>query len=144
MIEYSDDVGSLSADQLRGGFFEGWPAPPTPEVHLRHLRGAELSIVAIDTKTDQVVGFISAVGDGVLTAFIPLLEVLPAYRGRGIGTELARRMVARLGDRYSIDLVCDLELVPFYERFGGIRGTAVMWRNRDVSGSAAPAAGSER
>jgi ribosomal protein S18 acetylase RimI-like enzyme len=129
-VEFRDDVRTLVAEQLTGGFFEGWPVPPTPAAHLRHLQGAEIAIVAVDAATGRVVGFVSAIGDGVLTAFIPLLEVLPAYRGRGIGTELLRTVLARLGDRYSIDLVCDPGLVPFYERLGGIAGTAVLWRRR--------------
>lgn len=130
MIEYRDDPTTIAADQLRGGFFDGWPSPPSAELHLAHLLGAEVAIVALDATTGQVVGFVTAIGDGVLTAFIPLLEVLPAYRGRGVGAELVRRVLARLGDRYSIDLVCDPELVPFYERHDGVRGTAVLWRNR--------------
>jgi ribosomal protein S18 acetylase RimI-like enzyme len=133
MIEYRDDPQTLTADQLRGGFFEGWPSPPSPELHLAHMLGAEVAIVALDASTGQVVGFVTAIGDGVLTAFIPLLEVLPLYRDRGVGTELVRRALARLGDRYSIDLVCDPELVPFYERHNGVLGTAVMWRNRKAT-----------
>ena len=132
MIEYREDPTTLTADQLRGGFFEGWPSPPCPEAHLSHLHGAEVAIVAVDSTTAQVVGFVTAVGDGVMTAFIPFLEVLPAYRGSGIGAELMRLVLARLRDRYSIDLVCDPDLVSFYERLGGVSGTAMMWRNRDA------------
>jgi GNAT superfamily N-acetyltransferase len=129
VIEYVEDPAGLNADQLGGGFFEGWPTPPSPERHLAHLRGAEVSIVAVDPADGMVVGFVTAIGDGTLTAFVPLLEVLPAYRGRGIGRELVRRVLARLADRYSIDLVCDPGLVPFYERLGGTVGTAIHWRN---------------
>jgi ribosomal protein S18 acetylase RimI-like enzyme len=131
VIDYRDDITGVAADQLRGGFFEGWPSAPSVELHLAHLRGAEIAIAAVDADTGQVVGFVTAIGDGVLTAFIPLLEVLPAYRGRGIGTELVRLVLARLGDRYSVDLVCDPEMAEFYERFGGVAGTVVMWRNRN-------------
>jgi ribosomal protein S18 acetylase RimI-like enzyme len=133
MIEYREDLLGVGVDQLRGGFFEGWPSPPSPAQHLAHLHGAEIAIVAVDSATGQVIGFVTAIGDGVLTAFIPFLEVLPAYRGRGIGTELIRRVLALLRDRYSIDLACDADLVPFYERLGGVAGTAVMWRNRAAS-----------
>ena len=130
--ESPEALDGLTEDELEGGFFEGWPNPPTPAVHLAHLRGAEVAIVAVDTGTDAVVGFVTAVGDGVLAAFIPLLEVLPAYRGRGIGAELVRRVLARLSSRYSIDLVCDPDLVPYYERLGGQLLAGVGWRNRAV------------
>ncbi len=134
MILYTDDVAALRPDQLTGGFFEGWPEPPTAETHLAHLRGAEVAVVALDDESEQVVGFVTAVGDGVLVAFVPLLEVLPAYRRRGIGTELMRRVLARLGGRYSIDLVCDPEMIGFYERLGASGGIAAMWRDREALG----------
>ena len=133
MVEYVDDVSSLTADRLRGGFFEDWPTPPSHEAFLAHLRGAEAAILALDPASGDAVGFISAIGDGGFVAFLPLLEVLPAWRHRGVGSELLRRMLGRLGDRYSIDLVCDDPLVPFYERLGGTRLAAVGWRNREVS-----------
>jgi GNAT superfamily N-acetyltransferase len=132
VIEYRDDLTGLTPDQLGGGFFEGWPSPPSRELHLAHLRASEVAIVALDSTTDRVVGFVTAIGDGSLAAFIPFLEVLPAYRGSGIGTELTRLVLDRLAARYSVDLVCDPDLVPFYEHLGGVAGTAVMWRNRDA------------
>ena len=130
MVDYRDDVSTLTADRLRGGFFEGWPDPPTPEGHLRHLRGCETVLFAEDPATGDVVGFVSVLGDGGTVAFISLLEVLPAWRGRGIGSELVRRVLDRYRDRYAIDLVCDDGVVPFYERLGGTPGRAMLWRNR--------------
>ena len=130
MVEYLETSDGITADRLAGGFFEGWPSPPDPERHLAHLRGAEAVVLAVDPASGDVVGFITAIGDGGLVAFIPLLEVLPAWRGQGIGRELVRRILARLADRYAIDLVCDEDLAPFYERLGGTTGRAMMWRNR--------------
>jgi ribosomal protein S18 acetylase RimI-like enzyme len=132
VIVYSDDVGGIVPEQLAGGFFEGWPAPPSPELHLAHLKGAEIAMLAIDDETGRAVGFATAVGDGVLVAFIPLLEVLPAYRHRGIGTELIRRLLDRLEGRYSIDLLCDPEMIGFYERLGATAGNAMLWRDPDA------------
>jgi predicted N-acetyltransferase YhbS len=58
------------------------------------------------------------ISDGVLTAFIPWLEVLPDYQGQGIGSELMRRILDGTERFYSVDLVCDAALVPYYARFG--------------------------
>ncbi|MBD3176911.1 MAG: GNAT family N-acetyltransferase [Armatimonadia bacterium] len=100
------------------GFFAGWPNPPSPETHLAALRGSSHVVLAIDQASGRVVGFINAISDGVLSAFIPLLEVRPEWQGRGIGRELVRRMLAELEGRYSVDLVCDPELAEFYEPLG--------------------------
>jgi ribosomal protein S18 acetylase RimI-like enzyme len=132
-VDYRDDLDGITADQLRGGFFEGWPSPPTPDGHLTHLRGCETVLLAVDRAGGDVVGFVSVLGDGGTVGFISLLEVLPAWRGRGIGTELMRRVLERYRDRYAVDLVCDDDVVPFYERLGGTAGRAVLWRNRPSS-----------
>jgi GNAT superfamily N-acetyltransferase len=126
-ITYSQDVASLETAALEGGFFVGWPAPPSSAKHLAVLRGSYRAIVALDG--DGVVGFVTAVSDGVATSFIPWLEVLPAYQGRGIGRELLGRMVAELGHLYSIDLVCDDDVVPFYDGLGWHRASAMLKRN---------------
>ena len=118
MIDYQDDLHGITPDRVVG-FWVGWPAPPTQEMHLRIMQGSEAVVLAIDPEADgRVVGFVTAIGDGVLAASIPLLEVLPAYQGQGIGSQLVRRMLAKLNDRYMVDLVCDEDVVPFYERLG--------------------------
>jgi len=65
-----------------------------------------------------VVGFVTAVTDGVLAAYIPLLEVLPEYQRRRIGEELMRRVMERLDGLYMVDLLCDPNMDAFYSRFG--------------------------
>ena len=47
-----------------------------------------LARVVDGERSGQVVGFITAISDGVLSAYIPLLEVLPGWRSQGIGGEL--------------------------------------------------------
>ena len=74
--------------------------------------------MAIDDAHGRVVGFVNMLSDGALTAFIPWLEVLPGYRGQGIGAELMRQILDGADRFYSVDLVCDAPLVPYYERFG--------------------------
>lgn len=127
-LTYRETLDGISPETL-AGFFVGWPNPPAAETHLRLLLGSSAVILAVDEDAGRVVGFVTALTDGVLTAFLPLLEVLPAYQGQGIGRELVRRMLARLNHLYSIDLVCDEELIPFYERLGFQPGRAMLLRN---------------
>lgn len=139
MITYNASAEHITASQLSGGFFEGWPNPPAPETHLRLLRAASHVVLAHNPEQD-VVGFITALSDGVLTAYIPLLEVLPAYRGQGIGAELVRRMMAQLRPIYMIDLLCDAALIPYYEHLGLTAARGMVMRNYE-SQSGLPDAG---
>lgn len=129
MITYTSVLTDITADALRGGFFAGWPNPPTPETHLRLLQGSTHVVLA--QHGAQVVGYITAITDGVLAAYIPHLEVLVAYRGQGIGSELVRRMLDTLHALYMIDLICDADVQPFYARLGMRPYTGMIYRNYD-------------
>lgn len=128
MITYTDSLDGITPDRL-AGFFVDWPDPPAPATHLALLRGSYAVELALDDATGQVVGFITAISDGVLAAYIPLLEVRPVYQGQGIGSELVRRLLDRLNHLYAVDLVCDPGLQPFYARFGMQPYTAMVRRN---------------
>ncbi len=129
-IRYTTSLGGITAADLAGGFWVGWPTPPTPEQHLALLAGSEAVVLAVDDATGGVVGFVTAIGDGVLAAYLPLLEVLPEWQGQGIGSELVRRVLAELDPRYMVDLVCDEDLVPFYERLGFTPYRGMLRRDR--------------
>jgi ribosomal protein S18 acetylase RimI-like enzyme len=124
MIRYTETTNGLRPEDMRG-FFVGWKSSPSAETLLRILNGSNERILAIDEGTGRMVGFINALSDGVLTAYIPLLEVLPEYQGDGVGSELVRRMLDKLGAYYMVDLVCDENVKPFYERLG-FRGLSAM------------------
>lgn len=134
-IRYATSLDGINAEDLGGGFWVGWPTPPTAAMHLAMLDGSEAVVLAIDDEAasgspGRVVGFVNAVGDGVLAAYVPCLEVLPAWQGRGIGSELVRRVLGALGPRYMVDLVCDEDVVPFYERLGFTPYRAMIRRDR--------------
>jgi GNAT superfamily N-acetyltransferase len=131
-IRYLHSPDGLTADKLAPGFFSGWPNPPVPETHLAILRGSRHVWLAQDEVTGLVVGFVNALTDGVLCAFIPLLEVVPSYQQQGIGRELMTRMLETLSSLYSIDIVCDAALQPFYARFGMQPYNAMLKRNYDA------------
>lgn len=119
----------MITEQMLNGFFVDWPNPPSPTTHLKLLQNSSHIVLAIDPETNQVAGFITAISDGVLSAYIPLLEVLPAYQNRGIGKELVERMLEQLNELYMIDLCCDEDLVPYYKNFGMMQTNAMMKRN---------------
>ena len=126
MIEYITSTDNINSNQLQG-FFVGWPNPPKEEVFLKLLKGSYRIVLALDN--EKVVGFITAISDGVLSAYIPLLEVLPEYKSKGIGKELVSKMKDELQDLYMVDLLCDEGLIPYYEKQGMMKATGAFIRN---------------
>ena len=117
-IRYQETCEGVTAEQLKGGFFTHWHNPRTPAEHLAILQGSDYVVLAIDERNRNVVGFVTALTDGVQAAFISLLEVLPNYQGRGIGSALMERTLAEFEHLPALDLTCDPQLQPFYARFG--------------------------
>ncbi len=128
MIEYVSSLEGISEHNLHG-FFVGWPNPPDESTFFKILENSDEIVLAVETSGGQVVGFITAITDKTLMAFIPLLEVLPTYKERGIGGELVERMLGRLSGFYGIDLLCDRELQNYYKRFGMQPATGMVLRN---------------
>jgi len=128
MIKYQQSIESITPAMLQG-FFVDWPNPPAPKTHLRLLKNSDMVVLAIDTKTRLVIGFITAISDRVLSCYIPFLEVLPAYQGRKIGQKLVRKMLQKLKSVYMIDLMCDKKLQGFYKRFKMQPSTGMISRN---------------
>jgi ribosomal protein S18 acetylase RimI-like enzyme len=116
-ILYTTSLRGITPEKL-DGFFVGWKSAPSPRKHLEILAGSDHVVLAVDAETKKVAGFITAITDGVLSAYIPLLEVLPDYQKRGIGSNLVRRMLEEIGELYMIDLMCDTDLRQFYEKLG--------------------------
>jgi ribosomal protein S18 acetylase RimI-like enzyme len=129
MIRYTTSLEGIDVAELAGPFFAGWPNAPDAATHLELLRGSDHVVLAVHEADDRVVGFITAITDGVLAAYIPFLEVVTDYQGRGIGSELVRRLLEVVGPIYAVDAMCDPYLQPFYQHLGLRPGTAVMLRN---------------
>jgi ribosomal protein S18 acetylase RimI-like enzyme len=128
MIKYIDSLKTITEENLKG-FFDGWPNPPTIQKHIKILENSSYFCLAVDSHTGNVVGFINAISDKTLCAYIPLLEVLPEYQGKGIGSELVTYMFNTLKDYYMIDLVCNDSLTNFYKRFNMFESKGMMVRN---------------
>lgn len=129
-IRYQFSTEGITPTMLNG-FFVGWSQPPNPETHLKMLKQSSHVVLAMDDRLPAVVGFVNAISDGVLAAYIPLVEVLPAYQNQGIGTQLMEHMLGRLRHLYAIDLMCDPPLQAYYQRFGMQPYTGMFFRNYD-------------
>jgi GNAT superfamily N-acetyltransferase len=118
MVGYTVDgaMGAALRPHDLAPFFDGWPTPPSLERRLAALAGA--SIVALAYDDDRLVGFATLLSDGALMSSLSLLEVIPPWRGRGVGAALVRLVVQAGGDRYGVDVVCDDDVAGFYERLG--------------------------
>jgi ribosomal protein S18 acetylase RimI-like enzyme len=57
-----------------------------------------------------------------------MLEVLPDYKNRGIGSELMKRLLTNLEHIDCIDLTCDSNIQPFYEKFSMLRSNGMVIR----------------
>ncbi|MCZ0703698.1 ribosomal protein S18 acetylase RimI-like enzyme [Natronobacillus azotifigens] len=125
---YQDNLKGISSDMLNG-FFVGWPDPPSTKTHLELLKKSSNVVVALNDNQTQVLGFITAISDGVLSAYIPFLEVLPEYQGQGIGEELVNQILKQLNRLYMVDLCCDDSLVPYYEKLGLLKTNGMCKRN---------------
>ncbi len=89
-VVYRDAWPELPAAAL-AGFCADWRVPPSAEAVRRVLAGSAVAVLAQDGTTGEVVGFVTALSDGVLNAHVTLIEVRPAWRGRGIGSLLRPR-----------------------------------------------------
>ena len=134
MITYIREDPTLSPRDF-DDFFVGWRKRPSSKTALRAVTSSYRYVVARDNSEGgggRMVGFVSAVSDGVLCAYIPFLEVLPQYQGKGIGTELMRKLLEELSGVYMVDLTCDPGMQSFYARFGMVPATAMTIRNDDA------------
>jgi len=116
VIKYTDTISLFSAEQFTG-FCVGWQTPLSPERLYKVLQQSAYVVIAYNAETRLPVGFINAISDKELSAYIPLLEVLPAYQKQGIGKKLVELMLEKLEHLYMIDLCCDEHLEKFYNSF---------------------------
>ena len=127
-IQYTESLDDIKSLQL-SGFFVGWEKRPSPEVLFKVLNSSDYIVLAV--YDGRVIGFATAITDGVLSAYIPLVEVLPEYKSKGIGSALVKRLLSKLENIYMVDLMCDEDVEGFYKKFGFHKTSAMMLRHYD-------------
>ncbi len=124
-IQYQTDLEGICAEHL-AHFCVGWQHPICGNEMYTILENSYSIVLAKDG--NRVIGFINALSDGLKFAFIPMLEVLPEYQKRGIGTKLFNILLKSLGDIPNIDLTCEETLQRYYERFGMLKSYGMVFR----------------
>ena len=127
-IRYINSAETIEPTQL-SGFFVDWPIHPSTNRHLEILRASHGVELALDTSTNQVVGFINVISDGIFTGYIPLLEVLPEFQGQGIGKKLIDHITARYENLYMLDVCCDESVEQLYASKEFVKVSGMVHRN---------------
>lgn len=125
-IYYQNSLANIHTKMLNG-FFVNWPNPPSNTQLFSILSNSAYINLAVEG--DAVVGFVNAISDKNFSAYIPLLEVITSYHGKGIGSKLIRLMEEQLRHIYMLDLCCDDDLVDYYLSLGYTRSNGMLKRN---------------
>ena len=116
-IEYREEIPSAEGF-LRLFATTGWSTTLTPDQLVRALDASWHAVSAYSG--DRLVGMGRTISDGAMHALIVEVIVDPEWQGRGIGTEVMRRLVRRCREA-GIDMVqlfCARGKQPFYEALG--------------------------
>ena len=104
-----------------------WSSAQKPELLHKALLASHALVTAWDGT--KLVGLGNAISDGYLVVYYPHLLVLPEYQGRGIGTQIMRRLMARYEGFHQHMLVADGRALDFYRKCGFERAgkTVPLW-----------------
>jgi GNAT superfamily N-acetyltransferase len=104
-----------------------WSSAGKPELLHKALANSHALVSAWDG--DRLIGLGNAISDGWLVVYYPHLLVLPEYQGRGVGSEIMRRLKARYEGFHQHMLVADGRAIAFYRKCGFERAgrTEPMW-----------------
>jgi len=121
MITIKDKTQVLTSAQLEDLFLSvEWSSGHYPDKLAVAMQNYETVYSAWDG--DLLVGLISAMDDGIMTAYIHYLLVRPEYQGKGIGEQLIERTKEKYKDYLRIVLVAYDKECGFYEHCGFKKG----------------------
>lgn len=116
------DTHTFRAEDLEALFLSvNWSSGHFPEKLVIAMQNFETVYTAWDG--EKLVGLISAMDDGIMTAYIHYLLVHPDYQGSGIGKALVEQMKTKYADYLRIVLIAYNKEYGFYESCGFRRET---------------------
>ena len=93
-----------------------WSSAKKPDLLLKAMENSHTVVTAWDG--DRLVGLGNAISDGFLVVYYPHLAVHPEYQGRGIGTEIVRRMQTKYAGFHQQAVLADGRAAEFYRKVG--------------------------
>jgi GNAT superfamily N-acetyltransferase len=117
-LELDDSKDRIDQGAVHGFLSEEsyWAAGRARETQDRLVREASRVVGLYDG--DRQIGFCRAFTDGLATAYLADVYVLPEYRGRGLGEELVREMIDN-GPYADVKwLLHTTDAHPLYRKFG--------------------------
>ena len=115
-IDYRENK-DIDAGDLQDLFTSvGWESGKYPQQLQSAIARSDCVVTAWDD--DRLVGLMSALSDGFMTAYFPYLVVRPNYQKRGIGTAIVQRMLENYSSCGRKVLIAYDHAVPFYEKCG--------------------------
>lgn len=120
-ITIKDKSQALTSVQLEDLFLSvEWSSGHYPDKLVLAMQNYETVFTAWDG--DTLVGLISAMDDGVMTAYIHYLLVRPEYQGKGVGKQLLERTKEKYKVYLRIVLNSYNKECGFYEHCGFKKG----------------------
>jgi len=120
-ITIKDKSLTLTSKQLEDLFLSvEWSSGHYPDKLEIAMQNYETVFTAWDD--DKLVGLISAMDDGMMTAYIHYLLIRPEYQGKGIGKQLIECTKEKYKDYLRIVLVAYDKECGFYEHCGFKKG----------------------
>lgn len=112
-INYKD-THEFSEKELEDLFLSvGWSSGHFPDKLVIAMKNFETVYTAWDE--DKLVGLVSAMDDGIMTAYVHYLLIRPEYKGIGIGKELINRIKDCYSDFLRIVVVAYNDEIEFYK-----------------------------
>jgi GNAT superfamily N-acetyltransferase len=126
-IEYRDTREFSRAKLVALYEANHWSSAEKPD----QLRKALLNSHAVVSAWagEVLIGLGNAISDGHLVVYYPHLLVHPDYQGRGVGTEIMKRLMEKYQGFHQHVLMADGRAIEFYRKCGFTRAgkTESMW-----------------
>jgi GNAT superfamily N-acetyltransferase len=127
VIRYSEEARPSRDDILDLYRSLEWSSAGKPDALYLGLLASHSLMTAWDAS--RLVGLGNAISDGHLVVYFPHLLVRPDHQGRGIGTELMRRLLRKYRGFHQQALLADGRAIAFYTKLGFVRAgsTEPLW-----------------